>query len=177
MTRTFQDSCRTDALNTVLNTTEFAVTATVTRPTGGTASMTANQRFSLMGLPPIPDGALSAYDRLQLSGLYRIGEGALLATSTDTIDGQAILDLEDELQGSTMFDPSGNRHTRMGRFITDIDAEITVDEVSGRNDTLTIDGEEWQCIRVEGRSQVSGLKTIVIRRDEKITTKLGRSRP
>lgn len=163
MGRTFQDSCRTDATNTVLNTDGFAVEVTLTRPVGGTTPMTLAQR-------------LSFYDRMARLGIDPLNSSTS-SGSTSTITGQAILDLEDEAQGSTMFDTSGNRHTRMGRFITDIDTEIVVDDPAGNNDTLTIDGEVWQCVRVEGRNPVSGLKTIVIRRDEKLTTRQGRSRP
>jgi hypothetical protein len=163
MGRTFQQSCQADAANTVLNTSEFAVEVTLTRPAGGTTPMTLAQR-------------LSFYDRMARLGIDPLNNPGGGSGSTSTITGQAILDLEDEAQGATMFDTSGNRHTRMGRFITDIETEIVVDDPAGNNDTLTIDGEIWQCVRVEGRNPVSGLKVIVIRRDEKLTTRQGRSR-
>lgn len=163
MGRTFQDSCRTDAANTVLNATEFAIEVTRTRPAGGTTPMTLAQR-------------LSFYDRMARLGIDPLNSSTS-SGSTTTITGQAILDVEDESQGAAMFDPSGNRHTRMGRFVTEIDADIVVDDPAGNNDTLTIDDEVWQCIRVEGRNTITGTKVIVIRRDEKLTTRQGRSRP
>lgn len=177
MARTFLDSCRADAANTVLNTNEFASTVTLTKPTGGTVTMTANQRLSLLLMPPIPDGALSDYDRLQMLGLYRIGEGADGGAETSTVDGIVELSLEDEQQGLNTLDQFGDRRVRIGRFITSINADITTDDLAQNCDTLTIDGEEWQCIRVADRDRIAGLKTILIRRDEKITTKQGRPRP
>jgi hypothetical protein len=163
MGRTFQDSCRADAANTVLNTTEFAITATLTKPVGGSVPETLAQR-------------LSRYDRFARLGIDPLTND-VSSGSVSTITGQAILDIEDDLQGASTFDPSGNRHTRIGRFITDIETDITTEDQAGLNDTLTIDGEIWQCVRIEGRDLIAGLKTIVIRRDEKITTKLGRPRP
>lgn len=175
MGRTFQDSCRADARATTLNTNEFAVEVTITKPSGGAIAMTANQRLSLMGLPPIPDGAISAYDRLQLLGLYRIGEGGG-GPVTATVAGQLNLDLEDEQQGLNLDDNFGRRHQKIGRFVTGIDEDITTDDLPSNCDTLTYAGETWQCVRVEGRDLMMGTKTIVIRRDEKITTKQGRPR-
>lgn len=174
MPRSFRDTLDYDAANVFLNTNEFAQSLTLTHATGGTAAMTANQRLSLAGLLPIPDAAISVYDRLQLLGLYRIGEAALNDADTETISGIVELDFEDEGQGTNLDDQFGRRTQRMGRVHVAASAAVVVDDKPEVCDALTIDGERWSCIRVEGRDR--SMKTIVIRRDEKITTKQGRTR-
>jgi hypothetical protein len=163
MGRTFQQSCQADAANTVLNTSEFAVTVTLTKPTGGTAPMALGQRLAL-------------YDRLARLGLDPLSGGASEG-STSSITGQVFFDMEDEQQGVNVMDASGDRRIRMGRFVTDIDTDITTDDKPEVCDKLTISDEVWQCVRVSDRDLIAGLKTIVIRRDEKITTKTGKQRP
>lgn len=156
------------------NTDDFARTMTLTKPAGGTAEMTANQRISLLGLPPVPDGAISAFDRLQMLGLYRLGESSAGGSASSTITGIVDFDLESGMQGTELDSFQGRRETRMGLLYVAAGVAITTSDKPELCDTITIEGEVWQCLRREGHDP--GEQRIVIRRDEKITTKQGRTR-
>lgn len=143
------------------NTDDFAREITLTRPDGSSPVMTLSQR-------------LSFYDRMARLGIDPLNN-ATTSGSTSTITAIVELDMEDVAQGNALDDPSGRRVTRMGMLHVAADLEITTDDRGEVCDTVTFDDETWQCIRVASRD--SGMKQIVIRRDEKITTKQGRTRP
>lgn len=170
-----KDLIAADVSAVFLNEDEFASELTLTSPTGGTQTMTVNQRLFLLGSPPLPDGVLSVYDRLHYLGVYRIGEGAAGGPTTSTILGIVFLDFEDEGQGNVIETAEGRFITRMGRLEVAADVELVTADKAEACDTITYEGEVWQVLRREGGDEE--MATYVIRRDEKITTKRGRKRP
>ena len=93
--------------------------------------------------------------------------------TASAVSVSAIVDLDDEesAQGMQIEDERGRRITRHGRLELSTDVTVLVSE-EGRNcDTFTIDGELWTALRVEGRDGIDGLQTVIIRRDEKVSTK------
>jgi len=174
MARTFRDSLTYDATNVFLNTNEFADSLTLTSAGNVPFSATVSARLTLLGLPPVPDGVISIYDRLNLLGLTTLAEWVEAGASSVTITGIVEFDIEDEGQGYGVEDGFGRRVQRMGRVHVAADLPLIVDDSSENCDWLTISGDRWSCIRIEGRD--NSMKTIVIRHDDKITTRQGRKR-
>jgi len=174
MGRTFRDSLTYDATNVFLNTNEFADSLTLTSAGNVPFSATLNIRLSLLGMPPVPDGVIDVYDRLHLLGLTMLADWVEGGASSVTITGITEFDIEDEGQGYGVEDGFGRRVQRMGRVHVAASMPLITDDSAENCDWLTIDGERWSCIRIEGRDH--SMKTIVIRHDDKITTRQGRKR-
>lgn len=93
--------------------------------------------------------------------------------TASAVSTTAIVELDDEesQQGMEIETEHGKRIIRHGRLELSTSITVLVTE-SGRDcDTFTIDGSLWTAIRIEGRDGITGLQTVIIRRDETISTK------
>lgn len=95
--------------------------------------------------------------------------------SDSTITGVWASADESGLQGPNLNDQYGRREIRARLFATSVDSNIVTAADARRCSSLTIDGEIWQCIRIESRD--SAKQIVFLRRDEKVTTKQPHTRP
>lgn len=95
--------------------------------------------------------------------------------SSTTIAGIIFLDDEAQFQGFAVDDDQGRREVR--HAVLEIAASVTVATAATQEtaDYFTIDGERWNAIRHEGRD--NGMQAIVLRRDEKVSTKRAKVKP
>lgn len=172
MARTFRDAIDYDAANVFLNTDEFADTITLTHPDSAGSTMSPNQMLSALEMMPVPDGDVDSQDRLQLLGLYRLGDVSTAASSVT-----AIVDFDnlDVIQGMGLDTEFGRRVEEFGVLELDIDTVVYCDLKPELCSYVTIDGNRWSCVRQLGRD--SGMQSVAILRQSKVTTKRGRAKP
>lgn len=83
----------------------------------------------------------------------------------------AIVDLDDE-QGEVVSDGQGERVVRRGRLEVSSALTIAANERHQGRDTFLIGSQLWQAVGIEGRD--AAFLTVLIRREEPISTKQGR---
>lgn len=177
MPLSFQDAVAIDAQRSVLDPNVFARSVTLVKPAAALGGMTQGQRLALGGVELMPDGALSEFDLLQLGGAYRIGEQLSGDSTSSTITVQWIRDGEDDGQGLGLDTDNDRRTIKHARIVVAESTAITLEDLPDKCDAVVVDGERWSCLRVETRDTLQRTKTIVVRRDDKTTTKHGRKRP
>ena len=101
--------------------------------------------------------------------ITRYAGGSTGSSSTIT----CIVDLDDEEQGqgTAIEDERGTKIVRYGRLDMLSTQTIVVNEQGRDSDTFLIDSELWCAVRFDGRDGIAGMKTLIIRRDEKISAK------
>lgn len=170
MGRTFRDTMQYDAENVFLDANVFAEALTLHTPSASTLSV--NQLLSLLRMPPIPDGDIDGADRRQLLGQYRFGDNGAGETEFNGIIDEDNVDL---LQGLNLESQDGTRETDFAVLECSASLTIVTGVVAGQRSYITqADGTRWECLRPLGRD--SGMQSIAIRKDTKVTTKRGRPR-